>query len=211
MLNLFLAFSALVAWLGGSPPSSPPSQDEVAVHEVEFGDTLTAIANEYGVEVERLWAANDGIEDPHMIHVGQELVIPGESRELDVQPLPHWQPYLPPALAPSASPRSSTPAPSPSRSGIPWDDLAECESNQRWDIDAHAHRGGPYHDARFYGGLQFNKMSWDWAVEVGGHDVPYWPHHATREQQIAVAETLLRIHPAGIRAWPACAEKLGLG
>lgn len=89
----------------------------------------------------------------------------------------------------------------PADSGIPWDALAECESNQTWDINT---------GNSFYGGLQFNKSSWDWAVEVGGHSVPSWPHQATREQQIMVAETLLDIHPAGIGAWPACADKLGL-
>ena len=99
------------------------------------------------------------------------------------------------------------PEPEPSYS-VDWDALAECESNQRWSIDVHTHRD-PYSDARFYGGLQFNKMSWDWAVEAGGHDVPYWPNDATREQQIAVAETLLRIHPAGLGAWPACTRALG--
>lgn len=82
-----------------------------------------------------------------------------------------------------------------------WDRLAECESNGDWQINT---------GNTFYGGIQFNKSSWDWAVEVGGHDVPAWPHHATREQQITVGETLLKIHPLGWGAWPSCASQLGL-
>lgn len=92
------------------------------------------------------------------------------------------------------------PSPSIESFSVDWDALAECESNQTWDINT---------GNSFYGGLQFNKMSWDWAVDVGGHDVPAWPHHATRLQQIAVAETLLDIHPAGLGAWPACTKALG--
>lgn len=87
-------------------------------------------------------------------------------------------------------------------SGIPWDELANCESGYgdgpTWDINT---------GNGFYGGLQFEKRSWDWA---GGQQYAEYPHHATREQQIAVAERLLEMHPAGIGAWPSCADKLGL-
>src|SRR5690606_34861567 len=103
-------------------------------------------------------------------------------------------------------------APSEPPVGV-WDRLAACESGHggpgQWDHNRFHHLD-PYDEARFYGGLHFNKMSWDWAVDVGGHDVPPWPHEATRAQQIEVAETLRRIHPAGWGAWPACTRKLGL-
>lgn len=93
-------------------------------------------------------------------------------------------------------------APTETTSGIPWDELARCESGYgdgpTWDIDT---------GNGFYGGLQFEKESWDWA---GGQQYAEYPHHATREQQIAVAEQLLEIHPAGIGAWPSCADQLGL-
>ena len=173
------------------PLLNPPPTE--AVHEVKPGETLRGIADDHEIDVERLWAANDDIEDPHLIYVGTELVIPALDVELEVVPLPAWIPVV--AVVP---PAPSTPSPS---QGSVWDQVAECESNQTWDIDT---------GNSFYGGLQFNKMSWDWAVEVGGHDVPEWPHHASREQQIAVAETLLAIHPAGWGAWPSCASQLGL-
>lgn len=78
-----------------------------------------------------------------------------------------------------------------------WDRLAMCESSGRWDINT----GNGY-----YGGLQFAKSSWDW---VGGERYAAYPHQATREQQIAIAERLLdRQHISN--AWPACSRKLGL-
>ena len=171
-------------------------------HEVQAGETLTAIANEYDVEVERLWAANeDEVDDPHLILVGQDLVVPDPDDDLDPDPIPPFRPFqdrtevLSPPQVVEREPASTI------TSGSVWDELAQCESNQRWSIDT---------GNGFYGGLQFEKRSWDWAVEAGGHDVPAWPHHASREQQIAVAETLRDIHPAGWGAWPACSRAVGL-
>ncbi len=79
-----------------------------------------------------------------------------------------------------------------------WDELAQCESTSDWSINT---------GNGFYGGLQFELESWEWA---GGHRYAEYPHHATREQQIEIAEELLEIHPAGWGAWPACAAQLGL-
>ena len=79
-----------------------------------------------------------------------------------------------------------------------WDELAECESSGDWSINT----GNGY-----YGGLQFNLESWQWA---GGDRYSAYPHEATREQQIEIAERLLEIHPAGWGAWPACSAQLGL-
>jgi hypothetical protein len=117
------------------------------------------------------------------------------------------------AHEPTEEPEPVDPPPATSIDGATWDRLAACESGHggpaQWDHNRFHHLD-PYSDARFYGGLHFNKMSWDWAVEVGGHDVPYWPHEASRAQQIAVAETLRRIHPAGWGAWPECSRHVGL-
>lgn len=95
-------------------------------------------------------------------------------------------------------------------SHIDWDALAQCESGGNWQIDAHGHLD-PYSDARFYGGLQFNHRSWRAA---GGLQYAYWPHDATREQQIATAERLFELRrnwgldPWG--GWPACSRRLGI-
>ncbi len=59
-----------------------------------------------------------------------------------------------------------------------WDRIAKCESGGRWNINT----GNGY-----YGGLQFNLATWR---SVGGTDFAAYPHQATREEQITVANRL---------------------
>lgn len=75
-----------------------------------------------------------------------------------------------------------------------WDDLAACESGERWDYN------GP---SGFDGGLQFAPSTWR---AMGGPTAYAW--QASRAEQIAVAERLLDVQGWG--AWPGCARKLGL-
>lgn len=75
-----------------------------------------------------------------------------------------------------------------------WDDLARCESNGRWDLDA-------FHD----GGLQFAVQTW---ASYAPADFPPYAYQATREQQILVAERVLA--DQGARAWPVCSRKVGM-
>ncbi|MBW3613081.1 MAG: transglycosylase family protein [Chloroflexi bacterium] len=77
-----------------------------------------------------------------------------------------------------------------------WDDLAQCESGGNWSINT----GNGY-----YGGLQFNYGTWH---DYGGGEFAEYPHQATREEQIAVAERLRAAR--GYAPWPACRTKLGL-
>ena len=77
-----------------------------------------------------------------------------------------------------------------------WDDLAWCESRGNW----HMNSGNG-----FYGGLQFMHSTW---LNMGGSQYAYYPHEATREQQIAVASNLQTQYGWG--QWPACSSKLGL-
>lgn len=56
-----------------------------------------------------------------------------------------------------------------------WDRIAKCESGNRWNINT----GNGY-----YGGLQFNLASWQ---ANGGRDFAAYPHQASREEQITVA------------------------
>jgi len=160
--------------------------------EVQEGDTLSTIANQHGTSWEAVHQANaHKISDPNLIFPGQVLSLSGSAESPQ-------EASDPPADTSTPETSQEPAAPASGSSGVPWDSLAECESNQTWDIDT---------GNGFYGGLQFEKRSWDWA---GGQQYAEWPHHATREQQIAVAERLLEIHPAGIGAWPACADSLGL-
>ncbi|MGH3937545.1 MAG: transglycosylase family protein [Pseudonocardiaceae bacterium] len=81
--------------------------------------------------------------------------------------------------------------------GSVWDRLAQCESGGNWAINT----GNGY-----YGGLQFNKGTWD---AYGGDQYAAYPHQASREEQIATAEKV-RADRGGYSAWPSCSAKLGL-
>ena len=78
-----------------------------------------------------------------------------------------------------------------------WDALAQCEASGNWA----ANTGNGY-----YGGLQFNKQTWD---AYGGTEYAAYPHQATREQQIDIAERV-RDSRGGYGAWPHCSSQLGL-
>ena len=99
------------------------------------------------------------------------------------------------------APTPAAPAPAPQRvvtydGDTVWDALAQCESGGNWAINT----GNGY-----YGGLQFALGTWQ---GYGGAEFAAYPHEATREQQITVAE---RLHAArGFAPWPACSAKLGL-
>lgn len=78
----------------------------------------------------------------------------------------------------------------------PWGCVAECESSGRWHINT---------GNGFYGGLQFWQPTW---VEHGGLRYARRADLATRQQQIAVAEEVLRTQ--GWKAWPVCSKRYGL-
>ena len=91
------------------------------------------------------------------------------------------------AFAPSASAAGG---------GNVWDRVAACESGGDWNVAT----GNGY-----YGGLQFSASSWR---SAGGGKYASLPHHATRGQQIAAAQVLLRQQGPG--AWPVCGPRAGL-
>jgi hypothetical protein len=88
---------------------------------------------------------------------------------------------------------SSSSSSSSSSGGSVWDAIAECESNGNWGIAT----GNGY-----YGGLQFSLGSWRAAGGSG------YPHHASRSEQIRVAENLLDMQGWG--AWPTCSRIVGV-
>jgi hypothetical protein len=77
-------------------------------------------------------------------------------------------------------------------SGVNWDAIAQCESGGNWA----ANTGNG-----FYGGLQFKQATWAANGGVGA------PHTASREEQIRVAENVMR--KQGLGAWPSCGAKAG--
>lgn len=74
--------------------------------------------------------------------------------------------------------------------GVDWDAIAACESGGNWAINT----GNGY-----YGGLQFSMGTWR---SNGGSGSP---HNASREEQIRVAENVLKSQ--GIGAWPSCGRR----
>ncbi|BBX01685.1 transglycosylase [Mycolicibacterium moriokaense] len=73
---------------------------------------------------------------------------------------------------------------------VNWDAIAECESGGNWNINT-----GNGH----FGGLQFKQATWTANGGVGN------PAHASRAEQIRVAENVLRTQ--GLKAWPKCGPR----
>ena len=106
---------------------------------------------------------------------------PGPAQELEAQPAQELEAQ--PAPEPEAQP-------TPVRHSVNWDAIAACESGGNWAINT----GNGY-----YGGLQFSAGTWRANGGSGS------AHLASREEQIRVAENVLRSQ--GIRAWPVCGRR----
>lgn len=76
-----------------------------------------------------------------------------------------------------------------------WDALSECESGGNWSSNV----------GLYDGGLQFHPDTWR---RAGGTRYAPYAWQATREQQIAVAESWLA--RTSWAQWPACSARLGL-
>lgn len=94
------------------------------------------------------------------------------------------------AVAGSATVAGGIALSSPAQASSVWDRVAACESGGNWHINT----GNGY-----YGGLQFTMGTWHANGGSGS------PQHASREEQIRVAENVL--HTQGIRAWPVCGKR----
>lgn len=81
----------------------------------------------------------------------------------------------------------------PANASPNWDALAQCESSGNWN----ANTGNG-----FSGGLQFTPSTWK---AYGGGQYSSNAKDATREQQITVAERVLK--DQGEKAWPECSSK----
>jgi hypothetical protein len=100
------------------------------------------------------------------------------------------------AAAAVAAPISSTLTSADAATSKTWDRLANCESGGNWHINT----GNGY-----YGGLQFSAGTW---LAYGGGKYASRADLASRAEQIAIAEKVLR--GSGWGAWPACSARLGL-
>ncbi len=177
---------------------------DVNVTVVE-GDYLEKIANEHNTTYMRIFDANEAIENPDVIQVGQVFRIPRADEQLAARVLPTTVQEV--AVQTTNVVRQASTAPAPAQApkaaanyavgnGSVWDQLAKCESGGNWAINT---------GNGFYGGLQFTYSTW---LGYGGGAYAPRADLATREQQIAIAEKTLA--GQGWGAWPACSSKLGL-
>lgn len=93
---------------------------------------------------------------------------------------------------------TSSPSPTPAPTASPttddiWLKLAECESNQNWNVDS----GNGY-----YGGLQFSQGAWNSVGGVGK------PSDSSKDEQILRGKMLQNARGWG--PWGGCSKKLGL-
>jgi LysM repeat protein len=73
-----LLVSVLLIWTLAGSFVMGASADGPLYHTVQYRDTITSIARRYGVSVQDLTAANH-LTNPHIIVVGQKLLIPGQT------------------------------------------------------------------------------------------------------------------------------------
>lgn len=156
---------------------------------VTRGDSLADIAEGFdSVGACDIFAANQHkVANPDVVYAGQQLEIPDREAEPE-RPCP--------STKPEASPEASPPSSGQQVHASVWDRLARCESDGDWSINT---------GNGFYGGLQFHPDTW---VRYGGQEFASMAHHATREQEVVIAERVLEAQGWG--AWPACSQKLGL-
>ena len=187
LVALSLSGIALLAPLAARSSAAP-------VPAAEAVDRLLPVADASDSTLERstLSARAGGLTPPSASAEaldGEPLPTPG-SAPMEATLHSVATPPAPPPPAPAAPP-----APSYSGDSV-WDDLAQCESGGNWSINT----GNGY-----YGGLQFSHGTWH---SYGGGEFAEYPHQASREEQIAVAERLRAAR--GYAPWPACRAKLGL-
>jgi hypothetical protein len=161
------------------------------------------------VPIDHLLAAVPAVEldlDRSLLSGRGSAAAPGiglQSETIEVAPIPTPASAAMEATLLTVPTPKAVPAPDPAPQSVVtydgstvWDALAQCESGGNWAINT----GNGY-----YGGLQFSLGTWE---GYGGGEFAAYPHEATREQQIIVAE---RLHAArGYQPWPACRTKLGL-
>jgi len=189
-----------------------PQKIGIAVCALVAPFVVPAVAHADDGALQVVLAANPQVTDPHWIYPGQVINIPGRdpytvvagatlNAILSAGPAPA-APYVQmAAVVPPPDPAAEPPAPTPpiapapakpavARSGVNWDAVAKCESGNNWSINT---------GNGFYGGLQFTLGTWH---SNGGSGSP---QNASREEQIRVAENVLKSQ--GIGAWPVCGKR----
>lgn len=190
-----LLFGAIFFVAGDSSAHAqvPENIKPVVNVAVAPGDSLSKIATAHQTTYVRLFDANAQIQDPDIIHPGDNVRIPDPSEQLASRPVPANAVAAPAAAPVVARKTAARPAAPAVAGGSVWDRLAQCESGGNWSINT----GNGY-----YGGVQFSAATWR---GVGGTGLP---SDASREEQIARAQALQA--RSGWGQWPECSAKLGL-
>lgn len=176
-------------------PETMPTPEPIMV-KVKKGDSLSKIAAQHDTKWKRLYDANSFITDPNIINPGDKLRIPLADEVIAERKLPAAAPVVVRTRANASASRNTGVAAPKVVDGSVWDQLAQCESGGRWNINT----GNGY-----YGGLQFNAGTW---LSNGGGKYAPRADLASREQQIDIAQRLRAAR--GFSPWPACSRKLGL-
>lgn len=150
----------------------------------------TSVTGQHGC---RSWAKTEVVLKSGGKYVSKNIWVMNNMVKFGHSALPVQTAILPKSASISNMPKdtafkapTATKAPAASTSGYGinlarsamWDRIAKCESTNNWSINT----GNGY-----YGGLQFNLATWR---SVRGQDFAAYPHHATRAEQITVANRL---------------------
>jgi surface antigen len=90
----------------------PPTQPEPVKHVVVEGESLSDIAKLHGIEWKRLYDKNASIQNPDVINVGMELIVPAAEEQLEPRDLPVPEPVVVPVRR---AVQTQAPAPVPAR------------------------------------------------------------------------------------------------
>lgn len=177
-------------------PQPPPDPVQVAQNVAQVGAAPLSLQD--------VVAANPAVRNPNLIFPGQVITLPGRDPHTVVagdtlnqiiggtpaNSAPAPAPGGPPPMAPAPVGGPEVPPAVTHASGVNWDAVAACESGGNWAINT----GNSFH-----GGLQFTLGTWH---ANGGAGMP---ENAGRDEQIAVAERVLKTQ--GIGAWPVCGRR----
>lgn len=172
--------------------SAAPVQADAAEHLLAAGDTPRSVVLQRGVLSSRQRTPTPAT----FITNGSESLSGIAWESPPAAPMEATLVVVPTPAPPRAAPPRAAPAGGTAGGDSVWDDLARCESGGNWAINT----GNGY-----YGGLQFSHGTWH---GYGGGEFAEYPHEATREEQIIVAERLRAAR--GYAPWPACRAELGL-
>ena len=149
------------------------AQRKEALADVEYLEDLrTQIVEEVEAQEGEVATLDRALEEAAAEQAAAEAAAQPEPVEIVVPPAP--DPVVPEVPPPSSE--------------ADWYAIAQCESGGNWHIDG-------YYD----GGLQFHPQTW---LGYGGGQYARYAWQATREQQIAIAERVLKGQGPG--AWPNC-------